>query len=159
MTKDYIYFKKKPINTILDFNFMKKQRRKEWHEYVKTDAHISEFKLIDFPTFKLKHEDITIDDVPDPKDCLIEKINHFALTFNAYQDNKIEKEFNSNESNFYDQYFNEGKFKESLLHLRAILFYTQRGEHMSGPSVDYDQRMRQIIMDIRNLLIKKKLNL
>ena len=159
MTKDYIYFKKKPINTIFNFNFMKKQRRKEWHEYVKTDAHISEFKLIDFPTFKLKHEDITIDDVPDPKDCLIEKINHFALTFNAYQDNKIEKEFNSNESNFYDQYFNEGKFKESLLHLRAILFYTQRGEHMSGPSVDYDQRMRQIIMDIRNLLIKKKLNL
>ena len=67
MTKDYIYFKKKPINTIFNFNFMKKQRRKEWHEYVKTDAHISEFKLIDFPTFKLKHEDITIDDVP----CLL----------------------------------------------------------------------------------------
>ena len=155
MTKDYIYFKKKPINTIFNFNFMKKQRRKEWHEYVKTDAHISEFKLIDFPTFKLKHEDITIDDVPDPKDCLIEKINHFALTFNAYQDNKIEKEFNSNESNFYDQYFNEGKYKDSLLYLRAILFYTQRGEHMSGPSVDYDQRMRQIIKDIRNLLIRK----
>ena len=132
---------------------MKKQRRKEWHEYVKTDNHISEFKLIDFPTFKLKHEDVTIDDVPDQKDCLIEKINHFALTFNAYEDNKIEKEFNSSESNFYDQYFNEGKHKDSLIYLRAILFYTQRGEHMSGPSVDYDQRMRQIIKDIRNLLI------
>ena len=52
---------------------MKKQRRKEWHEYVKTDNYISEFKLIDFPTFKLKHEDVTIEDVPDPKDCLIEK--------------------------------------------------------------------------------------
>ena len=94
-----------------------------------------------------------INDVPDPKDCLIEKINHFALTFNAYEDNQIEKEFNSNESNFYDQYFNEGKYKDSLKYLRAILFYTQRGEHMSGPSVDYDQRMRQIIKDIRSLLI------
>ena len=131
---------------------MKKQRRKEWHEYVSTDTHITEFKLIDFPTFKLKHDEVTINDVPDPKDCLIEKINHFALTFNAYEDNQIEKEFNSNESNFYDQYFNEGKFKDSLKYLRAILFYTQRGEHMSGPSVDYDQRMRQIIRDIRSLL-------
>ena len=81
---------------------MKKQRRKEWHEYVSTDTHITEFKLIDFPTFKLKHDEVTINDIPDPKDCLIEKINHFALTFNAYEDNQIEKEFNSNESNFYD---------------------------------------------------------
>ena len=61
---------------------------------------------------------------------------------------------NAYKPNFYDQYFNQGKYKDSLKYLRAILFYTQRGEHMSGPSVDYDQRMRQIINDIRNLLIK-----
>ena len=105
---------------------MKKQRRKEWHEYVSTDTHITEFKLIDFPTFKLKHDEVTINDIPDPKDCLIEKINHFALTFNAYND----KELHQNAIQNHFEYFEQEKHKNSLKHLRGILFFEQRAEHM-----------------------------
>ena len=56
---NYIYFYLKPINTIHDFKIYEKTEEKNGMG-ISTDTHITEFKLIDFPTFKLKHEEVQL---------------------------------------------------------------------------------------------------
>ena len=142
----------------------KKINLNHWREYVackKTNVHSHNFL-----DFQISNDELTIYDVPDPnapymsQDQLIERINWFALTFNAYNDDetqKIQKDAVSawsEKKTLEEAYFDEGKHKNSLKYLRAILFYYQRAEHMSGPIANYEDKMKQIIFDIRNLLLK-----
>ena len=82
------------------------------------------------------------------------------IRYNAYNDDEIQKIQKdavsawSEKKTLEEAYFDEGKHKNSLKYLRAILFYCQRAEHMSGPSPNYEDLMKQIIADIRNLLSK-----
>ena len=135
-----------------------------WREYVACKKTNVNFHLDE--EFQISNDELTIYDVPDPKapymsqDQIIERINWFALTFNAYNDDetqKIQKDAVSawsEKKTLEETYFDEGKHKNSLKYLRAILFYCQRAEHMSGPSPNYEDLMKQIISDIRNLLLK-----
>ena len=142
----------------------KKLNLNHWREYVsckKTNIHSHHFL-----DFQISNDELTIYDVPDPKapymsqDQLIERINWFALTFNAYNDDetqKIQKDAVSawsEKKTLEEAYFDEGKHKNSLKYLRAILFHYQRAEHFSGPISNYEDKMKQIIFDIRNLLLK-----
>ena len=142
----------------------KKINLNHWREYVvckKTNIQSNSFL-----DFQISNDQLTIYDVPDPKapymsqEQLIERINWFALTYNAYNDDetqKIQKDAVSTWSEkktLEELYFDEGKHKDSLRYLRAILFYCQRAEHMSGPTPNYEDLMKQIIFDIRNLLSK-----
>ena len=142
----------------------KKKNLNHWREYVackKTNVH-----SYNFLDFQISNDELTIYDVPDPKapymsqDQLIQRINWFALTFNAYNDDEIQKIQSEADSDWSkkkhleEEYFDEGKHKDSLKYLRAILFHYQRAEHMSGPISNYEDKMKQIIFDIRNLLSK-----
>ena len=142
----------------------KKINLNHWREYVackKTNVHSHNFL-----DFQISNDELTIYDVPDPnapylsQDQLIERINWFALTFNAYNDDEIQKIQSEADSGWIEkkhleeEYFDEGKHKNSLKYLRAILFHYQRAEHMSGPISNYEDKMKQIIFDIRNLLSK-----
>ena len=142
----------------------KKINLNHWREYVackKTNVHSHNFL-----DFQISNDELTIYDVPDPnapylsQDQLIERINWFALTYNAYNDKETEEIQNnaafgwSEKKDLEQEYFDEGKHKDSLRYLRAILFYCQRTEHFSGPHPDYEIRMKKIIADIRNLLLK-----
>ena len=73
----------------------KKINLNHWREYVackKTNVH-----SYNFLDFQISNDELTIYDVPDPKapymspDQLIQRINWFALTFNAYNDDEIQK--------------------------------------------------------------------
>ena len=142
----------------------KKINLNHWREYVackKTNVHSNNFL-----DFQISNDELTIYDVPDPNAPhlsqvqLIERINWFALTFNAYNDDEIQKIQSEADSDWIEkkhleeEYFDEGKHKNSLKYLRAILFHYQRAEHMSGPISNYEDKMKQIIFDIRNLLSK-----
>ena len=135
----------------------------QWREYIACKkTNISSSIFLDF---QISNDELTIYDVPDPKAPymdqleLIERINWFALTYNAYNDKETQEIQNavsewSEKKNLEQEYFDERKHKDSLRYLRAILFYCQRTEHMSGPHPDYEIRIKQIISDIRNLLKK-----
>ena len=142
----------------------KKINLNHWRKYVVwKKTNIQSYSFLDF---QISNDQLTIYDVPDPKapymsqEQLIERINWFALTYNAYNDDetqKIQKDAVSTWSEkktLEELYFDEGKHKDSLRYLRAILFYCQRAEHMSGPTPNYEDLMKQIIFDIRNLLSK-----
>ena len=135
-----------------------------WREYVACKK--TNLQSYNFLDFQISDDKLTIYDVPDPKvpymsqEQLIERINWFALTYNAYNDDEIQKIQKdavsawSEKKTLEEAYFDEGKHKNSLKYLRAILFYCQRAEHMSGPTSNYEDLMKQIISDIRNLLLK-----
>jgi|TARA_B100000214_G_C23935868_1_gene613125 hypothetical protein len=135
---------------------------KIWREYV-----VCKRKSISniFNDFQISNEELSLYDVPDPEAPyldnyeLIDRINYFALTFNAYNKDEFKPEiwkesFYGEKDYIEDEYLKHGKYKDSLKHLRAILFYCQRAEHMGGPTKDYDDRMKKIIFDIRKLLKK-----
>ena len=142
----------------------KKLNLNVWREYVACKK--TNLQSYNFLDFQISNDELTIYDIPDPKapymsqEQLIERINWFALTYNAYNDDEIQKiQKNavsawSEKKTLEEAYFDEGKHKDSLRYLRAILFYCQRAEHMSGPSPNYEDLMKQIISDIRNLLSK-----
>jgi len=144
----------------------KKINLSQWREYVACKK--TNLQSYDFLDFQISNDELTIYDVPDPnapymsQDQLIQRINWFALTFNAYNDDEIQKIqkdavsawSESEKKTLEEAYFDEGKHKDSLKYLRAILFHYQRAEHMSGPISNYEDKMKQIIFDIRNLLSK-----
>ena len=142
----------------------KKLNLNHWREYVACKK--TNLQSYDFLDFQISNDKLTIYDVPDPnapymsQDQLIQRINWFALTFNAYNDDEIQKIQSEADSDWNEkkhleeEYFDEGKHKNSLKYLRAILFHYQRAEHMSGPISNYEDKMKQIIFDIRNLLLK-----
>ena len=142
----------------------KKINLNHWREYVACKK--TNIQSNSFLDFQISNDELTIYDVPDPKtpymsqDQLIERINWFALTYNAYNDDETQKIQKyavsawSEKKTLEEAYFDEGKHKDSLKYLRAILFYCQRAEHMSGPTPNYENLMMQIIFDIRNLLLK-----
>ncbi len=75
-------------------------------------------------------------------------ISQFALTYNAYEDEELFDKYHK----IYDEYFDEKKHKNSLQHLRALLFFLQRQEHFSGPSKNYVPDSKKIISDIIKLV-------
>jgi len=75
-------------------------------------------------------------------------ISQFALTYNAYKDKELYDKYHK----IYDEYFEGSKHKNSLQHLRALLFFLQRQEHFSGPSKDYVPDSKKIISDIIELV-------
>ena len=73
----------------------KKINLNHWREYVACKKTNVNFHLDE--EFQISNDELTIYDVPDPnapylsQDQLIERINWFALTFNAYNDDEIQK--------------------------------------------------------------------
>ena len=130
---------------------MQSEKLIEWRKFLKSDDDFFKFEEIKFPEFQINNLDLTLNEIPDPDHCRLNHMQYFALTYNAYNIDKFEKEFTKKDG-FYGQYFKEGKHKDSLDHLRAILFYTQRLDHMGGPMEGHEDTMRKIIRDIRNLL-------
>ena len=121
---------------------METKSRKAWREYVKDpDQMPDNFKDFAFPDFQIPHEELTMEDIPEPIEANIEKIRYFALTFNAYND----KELKDNE-NLLDEYFKEKKHTNSLRHLRGILFLLQRAQHFN--MTDYTKEYIQILRDL-----------
>ena len=78
-------------------------------------------------------------------------ISQFALTYNAYEDEELFDKYHK----IYDEYFDEKKHKNSLQHLRALLFFLQRQEHFSGPSKNYVPDSKKIISDIIKFVNKQ----
>ncbi len=122
---------------------------KNWRKFINEKDSIAETK-INLLEFQIPHEKLTIEDVPDPAKCEISHMSAFALTFNAYND----KELHQNAKQNHFEYFDQEKHKNSLKHLRGILFFEQRAEHFVGPTDQkvYKARLSKIVQDIRNLL-------
>ena len=55
-----------------------------------------------------------------------------------------------------DEYFEEGKHRDSLQHLRALLFFLQRQEHFSGPNDNYANEIINLVKDIRSLILQNQ---
>ena len=122
---------------------METKSRKAWREYIRGPVQVPDnFKNFNFPDFQIPHEELTLEDIPDPIEANIEKIKYFALTFNAYND----KELKDNE-NLLDEYFKEKKHTNSLRHLRGILFLLQRAQHFNV--ADYTKKYLQVVKDIK----------
>ena len=128
---------------------METKSRKAWREYVKSPNQMPDnFKDFAFPDFQIPHEELTMEDIPEPIEANIEKIRYFALTFNAYND----KELKNNE-NLLDEYFKEKKHTNSLRHLRGILFLLQRAQHFN--MTDYTKEYIQIVENISEIINQK----
>ena len=132
-----------------------------WRNFISTKGTSQNYNWSEiFPEFQIPNDKLILEDVPDPNHCSLDQINAFALTFNAYNDEEFKfkpgvwKESFAEKESIEEEYSKYEKHKDSLKYLRAILFYCQRAEHMSGPSDDYLSRMKKIIIDIR-LLLKK----
>ena len=138
---------------------MKKPLRISENDLKKWRKLINEKDYTDDPTirlleFQIPNETITLNDVPDPTKCDLRHFEAFALTFNAYYDKEIHKNFLT----ISREYFYDGKHKNSIRYLRGILIFEQRAEHFVGPTdvKIYKKRLLKIIKDIRNLLIASK---
>ena len=119
------------------------KERLAWREYIKEPNPDSlAFEDFKFPKFQIPHEELTLEDMPEPIKANVEKIRYFALTFNAYND----KELKDNE-NLFDEYFKDKKYTNSLRHLRGILFLLQRAQHFN--MTDYTKEYIQIVKDIK----------
>ncbi len=122
-----------------------------WRLFIKEKDENDAFKLIkliDFSNFQIANEDLTLKEVPNLENCHELHISQFALTYNANNDKELYDKYHK----IYDEYFEEGKHKNSLQHLRALLFFLQRQEHFSGPSESYIPFSKKIISDIIKIL-------
>ena len=130
-----------------------------WRLFIKEKDENDAFKLIkliDFSNFQIANENLTLKEVPNIENCHELHITQFALTYNAYKDEELNQtepwSGYSNAERLDNEYFNEGKHKNSLHHLRALLFFLQRQEHFSGPSENYIPNSKNIISDIIKLV-------
>ena len=105
-------------------------------------------QLIDFQDFQIPNKRLTLEEIPNLDNCHELHISQFALTYNAYEDEELFDKYHK----IYDEYFDEKKHKNSLQHLRALLFFLQRQEHFSGPSKNYVPDSKKIISDIIKLV-------
>ena len=122
-----------------------------WKLFIKEINEGDAFKLIqliDFQDFQIPNERLTLEEIPNLDNCHELHISHFALTYNAYEDEELFDKYHK----IYDEYFDEKKHKNSLQHLRALLFFLQRQEHFSGPSKNYVPDSKKIISDIIKLV-------
>ena len=126
---------------------------KNWRKFINEKDSIDgpKVKLLEF---QIPHKKLTLEDVPDPAKCELGHLSAFALTFNAYKD----KELHENMQKHTAEYIYDGKHKNSLRHLRGLLFFEQRAEHFVGPTDQkvYKMRLSNIVEDIRNLLMTQK---
>ncbi len=128
----------------------------EWREYIACKKSGLSNKW--FPDFQISNDKLSIYDVPDPdasymdQDSFIERINYFALTYNAYEDKELFDKYKK----ICDEYFEEGKHRDSLQHLRALLFFLQRQEHFSGPNDNYANEIINLVKDIRSLILQNQ---
>ena len=122
-----------------------------WKLFIKEINEGDAFKLIqliDFQDFQIPNERLTLEEIPNLDNCHELHISQFALTYNAYEDEELFDKYHK----IYDEYFDEKKHKNSLQHLRALLFFLQRQEHFSGPSKNYVPDSKKIISDIIELV-------
>ena len=122
-----------------------------WKLFIKEINEGDAFKLIqliDFQDFQIPNEKLTLEEIPNLDNCHELHISQFALTYNAYKDEELFDKYHK----IYDEYFDEKKHKNSLQHLRALLFFLQRQEHFSGPSKNYVPDSKKIISDIIKLV-------
>ena len=122
-----------------------------WKLFIKEINEGDAFKLIqliDFQDFQIPNERLTLEEIPNLDNCHELHISQFALTYNAYEDEELFDKYHK----IYDEYFDEKKHKNSLQHLRALLFFLQRQEHFSGPSKNYVTDSKKIISDIIKLV-------
>ena len=122
-----------------------------WKLFIKEINEGDAFKLIqliDFQDFQIPNERLTLEEIPNLDNCHELHISQFALTYNAYEDEELFDKYHK----IYDEYFDEKKHKNSLQHLRALLFFLQRQEHFSGPSKNYVPDSKKIISDIIKLV-------
>ena len=122
-----------------------------WKLFIKEINEGDAFKLIqliDFQDFQIPNEKLTLEEIPNLDNCHELHISQFALTYNAYEDEELFDKYHK----VYDEYFDEKKHKNSLQHLRALLFFLQRQEHFSGPSENYIPFSKKIISDIIKIL-------
>ena len=122
-----------------------------WKLFIKETNEGDAFKLIqliDFQDFQIPNEKLTLELIPNLDNCHELHISQFALTYNAYEDEELFDKYHK----IYDEYFDEKKHKNSLQHLRALLFFLQRQEHFSGPSRNYVPDSKKIISDIIKLV-------
>ena len=122
-----------------------------WKLFIKEINEGDAFKLIqliDFQDFQIPNEKLTLEEIPNLDNCHELHISQFALTYNAYNDEALFDKYHK----IYDEYFDEKKHKNSLQHLRALLFFLQRQEHFSGPSKNYVPDSKKIISDIIKLV-------
>ena len=124
---------------------------KTWRLFIKStneeDAYPL-YKSMDTLNFQISNKELTLKEVPNLENCHELHISQFALTYNAYNDKELYDKYHK----IYDEYFEEGKHKNSLQHLRALLFFLQRQEHFSGPSENYIPFSKKIISDIIKIL-------
>lgn len=119
------------------------KERLAWRKYIKEpNPDPLVFKDFNFPKFQIPHEELALEDMPEPTEVDLKKIKYFALTFNAYND----KELKDNQ-NLLDEYFKEKKHTNSLRHLRGILFLLQRAQHFN--MTDCTKEYIQIVKDIK----------
>jgi len=122
-----------------------------WKLFIKEINEGDAFKLIqliDFQDFQIPNEKLTLEEIPNIDNCHELHVSQFALTYNAYEDEELFDKYHK----IYDEYFDEKKHKNSLQHLRALLFFLQRQEHFSGPSKNYVPDSKKIISDIIKLV-------
>ena len=122
-----------------------------WKLFIKEINEGDAFKLIqliDFQDFQIPNEKLTLEEIPNLDNCHELHISQFALTYNACKDEELFDKYHK----IYDEYFDEKKHKNSLQHLRALLFFLQRQEHFSGPSKNYVPDSKKIISDIIKLV-------
>ena len=122
-----------------------------WKLFIKEINEGDAFKLIqliDFHDFQIPNKKLTLEEIPNLDNCHELHISQFALTYNAYEDEELFDKYHK----IYDEYFDEKKHKNSLQHLRALLFFLQRQEHFSGPSKNYVPESKKIISDIIKLV-------
>ena len=122
-----------------------------WKLFIKEINEGDAFKLIqliDFQDFQIPNEKLTLEEIPNLDNCHELHISQFALTYNAYEDEELFDKYHK----IYDEYFDEKEHKNSLQHLRALLFFLQRQEHFSGPSKNYVPDSKKIISDIIKLV-------
>ena len=122
-----------------------------WKLFIKEINEGDAFKLIqliDFQDFQIPNEKLTLEEIPNLDNCHELHISQFALTYNAYEDEELFDKYHK----IYDEYFDQNKHKNSLQHLRALLFFLQRQEHFSGPSKNYVPESKKIISDIIKLV-------
>ena len=119
-----------------------------WKLFIKEINEGDAFKLIQLIDFQIPNEKLTLEEIPNLDNCHELHISQFALTYNAYEDEELFDKYHK----IYDEYFDEKKHKNSLQHLRALLFFLQRQEHFSGPSKNYVPDSKKIISDIIKLV-------
>ena len=122
-----------------------------WKLFIKEINEGDAFKLIqliDFQDFQIPNEKLTLEEIPNIDNCHELHVSQFALTYNAYEDEELFDKYHK----IYDEYFDEKKHKNSLQHLRALLFFLQRQEHFSCPSKNYVPDSKKIISDIIKLV-------